>query len=243
MHMIKRAIIMAAGKGERMRPVTLKTPKPLVKVNGERMIDTIIHGLQSNGIWEIYVVVGYLKEMFLSLEKKYSGLKLIENPYFDTCNNISSLYVVRDYLEEAIILDGDQMIYNDKVLAAEFEKSSYNCIWSEDTSEWLLEIEDGLVKSCSKNGGRKGWQLYSISRWTKKDGKKLKEHLEFEFEIEKNHQIYWDEIPLFCHAMEYQLGIMRMEPGDVIEIDSLEELAILDRSYRKEILKWQGENG
>ena len=86
----ERAIIMAAGFGNRMKPVTLTTPKPLVTVNGVRMIDTVIQGLHHNGIREIYVVVGYLKEQFAGLEREYPGLRLIENPYYSTCNNISS---------------------------------------------------------------------------------------------------------------------------------------------------------
>ena len=58
MYKVERAIIMAAGIGKRMQPITLDTPKPLVKVNGVRMIDTVIKGLRENGITEIYVVVG-----------------------------------------------------------------------------------------------------------------------------------------------------------------------------------------
>ena len=116
MFKVERAIIMAAGFGNRMKPVTLTTPKPLVKVNGKRMIDYVIDALHENGINEIYVVVGYLKEKFKDLPKQYLGLTLIENPYFDTCNNISSLYVAREHIDNTIILDGDQIINNSSVL-------------------------------------------------------------------------------------------------------------------------------
>ena len=98
---------MAAGEGRRMRPLTYEIPKPMVPVNGTRMIDTVIRGLHENGISEIYVVVGYLKDQFRCLEQEYSGLQLIDNPWYDTCNNISSLYAAREHLEDCMILDGD----------------------------------------------------------------------------------------------------------------------------------------
>lgn len=236
MHTVKRAIIMAAGIGKRMQPVTFETPKPLIRVNGIRIIDTVIQGLNSNNIFEIYVVVGYMKEIFYSLEKEYPGVKIIENPYYNTCNNISSLYMVRDHIDDALILDGDQMIYNDAILQPEFERSGYNCVWTDtDTDEWLLTVENGIVKSCSRSGGKGGWQLYSISRWTAQDGRKLKKHLELEFELKKNQQIYWDDIALFCHPEDYHLGIQEMDRKDVIEIDSIYELAQLDNHYKKYI--------
>ncbi len=234
MHSVKRAIIMAAGKGQRMQPITLTTPKPMVKVNGTRMIDTVINALHKNGIYEIYVVVGYLKECFAVLEKEYAGLKLIENPYFDTCNNISSLYVARDYIEEAIILDGDQIIYNPEILNSQFEMSGYNSVYTDGyTDEWLQTVENGIVTACSRTGGKGGWQLYSISRWTCEDGKRLKAHLELEFEQNGNRQIYWDDVAMFCHSEEYKLGIRPMQKGDIIEIDNLSELVQIDKSYKK----------
>ncbi len=236
MHTVKRAVIMAAGEGKRMRPVTLRTPKPLVRVNGVRMIDTAINGLAANGIGEIYVVVGYLKERFGALVRDYPNVVLIENPWYDACNNISSLYAAREHLEDAIILDGDQLIRDPRVLRPEFERSGYNAVWTEaPTEEWLLTVENGVITSCSRTGGRRGWQLFSVSRWSAEDGRRLRRHLELEFEERKNRDIYWDDVALFCHPDEYRLGVFPMEPGAVSEVDSLAELAALDPGYRREL--------
>ena len=235
MHQVKRAIIMAAGLGNRMRPVTDHTPKPLIPVNGVRMIDTVIRALHNNGIHEIYVVVGYLKEQFSCLPEQYPGLQLIENPYYDTCNNISSLYVARQHLSDVIILDGDQIIYDESILHPEFNLSGYNAVWTDgETDEWLMTVEDGVVTACSRTGGKGGWQLYSISRWSDADGKKLRAHLEEEFDQKQNRQIYWDDVALFCHPEDYTLGIRPMTPGSIVEIDSYQELVAADPSYKGE---------
>ena len=234
MYRVRRAIIMAAGIGKRMQPVTLETPKPLVKVNGVRMIDTVLRGLHENGITEIYVVAGHLIDQFRDLEREYGGLELVENPYYATSNNISSLYVVRDRIGESMILDGDQIIYNPAVLGTAFTRSGYNAVWTEQTTEeWLMTVEQGIVTHCSRNGGSHGWQLFSVSRWTAEDGNKLKRHLEIEFEEKANRQIYWDDVAMFCYPGEYQLGVYPMQYGDIVEIDNLRELADLDGSYRE----------
>ncbi len=227
-----KAVIMAAGMGKRMRPVTDFIPKPLIPVNGIRMIDTVIDALYENNIREIYIVVGYLKEKFGILKSKYPNLMFIENPYYQKCNNISSLYVARKHLGKCIILDGDQIIYNRGILQPEFEKSGYCSIWTDGyTDEWLQAVEGNKVISCSRNGGSHGWQLLSVSFWTEKDGMKLKELLEVEFQKKKNTRIYWDDIVMFCYPEKFDLGIRPVQAGDIIEIDSYRELIELDYSY------------
>ena len=234
MHQVKRAIILAAGTGTRMRPVTEHTPKPLIPVNGVRMIDTVIRALHNNGIREIYVVVGYLKEQFSELPAQYPGLQLIDNPYYDTCNNIASLYVAREHLSDVIILDGDQIIYDDSILDPAFALSGYNAVWTDGpTDEWLLTVENNIVTACSRTGGSGGWQLYSISRWNDEDGKKLRHHLEEEFDKKQNRQIYWDDVALFCHPEDYTLGIRPMNAGSIVEIDSFQELVAADPTYQE----------
>lgn len=233
MNEVKRAIILAAGIGKRLAPITLSTPKPLVKVNGVRMLDTLIDALHINGVFEIYVVVGYKKEQFDNL-KDIPGVILIENPYFDTANNISSLYCARAHLEESIIMDGDQIVITPDILKRSFYKSGYNAVWTTNTTnEWLMQLNNGRVTSCSRTGGDTGWQLFSISRWTKDDGAKLRNYLELEFIKNNNRDIFWDDIALFLHPEDFDLGIIEMNYGDIIEIDNVKELADLDSSYAK----------
>lgn len=118
MNKIKRAIIMASGLGTRLRPLTLTVPKPLLKVGGVVMIESIINGLLANNISEIHIVTGYLKDCFAYLPDKYpnADIDLIFNEDYQECNNISSLYAARNFLDETMIIDGDQIIKNQEVL-------------------------------------------------------------------------------------------------------------------------------
>ena len=229
----ENAIIVAAGVGERMYPITKTTPKPLVEVQGKRMIESLIESLIKNDIKEIVVVVGHLKEQFNYLPEKYQEVKitLIVNPYYNTCNNISSLYVAREHLGNTIITDGDIIVHNQEILCPYFEASGYCSSWAEETEEWLQEVdEQDDVKACSRTGGKNGWQLYSISFWCQEDSNKLQNHLEELFEKREVTDIYWDDIPMFYYKEEYSLKIRRINSRDLVEIDNLEELKELETS-------------
>ena len=113
---VKRAIILAAGFGERLVPITLNTPKPLVRVKGERIIDSILDAVVAAGIEEIYLVRGYLSEQFDQLLYKYPNIKFVENPAYNEANNISSAMCVRYLLGNSYVCEGDILLHNPKII-------------------------------------------------------------------------------------------------------------------------------
>ena len=232
MRKIKRAIIIAAGEGVRLRPVTKKVPKPLVEVNGTRMIDTEIRALKRNGIHEIYIVAGYKKELFAEAYKDDPDITILENKYYLDGNNITSLYVARQYLQDAFVLEGDLNISNEEILNPEFEKSCYFVTYMDKTPEWAIWLQDGNICNYKIDGGEKCCRLWGVSMWTSEDGKKLARLIEEQFEQTKDWSIYWDELALTHSLKEYNLGIRGIDHSDIIEIDTFEELTQIDPSYK-----------
>ena len=92
-----KAIILAAGLGTRLRPMTENTPKALVKVNEKPLVEYQIEFLKERGIDDIIIVVGYLKEQFDYLKEKY-GVRLVFNEKYADYNNFYSLYLVKEEL-------------------------------------------------------------------------------------------------------------------------------------------------
>lgn len=159
---VKKAIIIAAGFGSRLVPITLERPKPLVVVNGIRIIDTLLDALLNKGIEEIYIIRGYKKEMFDVLPDKYPNIKFIDNPYYETCNNISSVYVARDLLENSYICEADLYISNQDIILKEKTNSNYLGIKVKETSDWALFTKNDIVDGVSI-GGKDCYQLVGIS--------------------------------------------------------------------------------
>ena len=92
-------------------------------------------GSMVTGYYKEMCIRDSLKEQFNYLKEKYNDVHLIDNPYFDTCNNISSLYVAREHLKNVIILDGDQIINNSQILEKNFDFSGYNCIYKKEINK------------------------------------------------------------------------------------------------------------
>lgn len=102
----RNAIILAAGFGMRMVPINMETPKGLLEVNGEPLIERIIQQLHDVGIQEIFIVVGFLKEQYEYLSDEY-GVELVVNPYYASKNNLHSLKLVLDYISNTYIIPCD----------------------------------------------------------------------------------------------------------------------------------------
>ena len=102
----KNAVILAAGFGMRMVPINMETPKPLLEVKGEVLIERTIRQLQEIGITEIYVVVGFMKEHFEYLIDEY-GVHLVVNEEYFCKNNLHSMKLVLEHLSNTYIIPGD----------------------------------------------------------------------------------------------------------------------------------------
>ena len=243
MDQIKRALIMAAGIGERMRPVTLDTPKPLVSVHGVRFLDSEIAALHTVGIEDIVVVTGHLAEQFQDLETRYPGVRLVFNPDYNKGNNITSLYRARHYLDRAaVIMDGDILIRNPDVLRTEISRSGYSCPWADyDPGEWFFLCDDSLTITGAQTECKPGWELKSISFWTEADVLRLRHQLETVYESDNIRDNYWDYIPLIRHWGDYDLRVYPLQQTDILEIDSFRELCLEDPSYEHYLEKGDNE--
>ena len=227
------AIIMAAGKGERLRPLTETTPKPLIEIHGTPMIENIITSLKQKGVDDITIVTGYLKDKFEYLKDKHQ-INIINNPDYDKANNISSLYYAKEKLGDTIILDGDQIINNLDIIKLDFTKSGYVCIpINTFKREWILSLDkNNKITSCLRDGGDHGYELKSLSFWTRKDTEKLKQLLVQEYENKGRANVYWDDVAMFLHPDKFELYGYIIKENDIEEIDSLEELQAIDERYR-----------
>lgn len=227
---VRRAVFIAAGFGSRLVPVTLNTPKPLVRVNGKRIIDGLIDAVLAAGIEEIIIVRGYLAEQFDQLLYKYPMIKFIENPAYNEANNISSAMCARYLLQNAYVFEADLLIHNPSIVKKYHYSSNFLGIKMDRTDDWCFEVKDGIIKQ-QKIGGIDCWQEVGISYWDEADGKKLSEHIEAAYNMPGGKERYWDQVPFVFFPKEYNVEIRECTLDDIIEIDTFNELKAIDKSY------------
>lgn len=227
---VKKAIFMAAGFGSRMVPVTLNTPKPLIMVHGKKIIETLLDAVLEVGINDIVIVRGYLSEQFDVLLKKYPMIQFIENPIYNEANNISSAYLVRDQLANAYMLESDLVLYNKEIIRKYEYSSNYTGQKVDVTDDWCFETKKDIITKV-KVGGNDVHHMYGISYWSKEDAKQMSEDIERVFHSPGGKERYWDEVPLKDCIDHYAIRIRPVNKGDVIEIDTFNELKQIDPVY------------
>lgn len=228
----QRAIIVGAGMGTRMMPATADRPKPMVFVNGTRIIDSLIDALTAVGIRDIIVVGGYRFEvMERELREKYPFLRLLENKKYSTENNISSALLAKEYFcGGCYFCEADVLVRNPAIIRKYHYNSDILGSWSLETDDWCFKSDNGML--CDyKKGGTYCYNYYGISYWSEEDSAKLRKDWEELYEMPDGKNLFWEFPAFMIRKDHYKVEILPCEKRDVMEIDEYDELCIVDESY------------
>lgn len=228
---VKRAVFLAAGFGSRMVPLTFNTPKPLVRVHGTRMIDTLLDAVVAAGIPEIIVVRGYLGEQFDQLLYKYPMIKFMENPMYNEANNISSAMVARYLFQNAYVLEADLVLSNPNLIRKYEYSSNFMGIPVEVSDDWCFYTDKNGTITKQTVGGTNCYQMVGISYWDAQAGAKLANDLEEVYRSPGGKERYWEQTALLYKKENYNVDIRECAADDIVEIDSYSELKRIDNLY------------
>lgn len=224
------AILLAAGMGTRLRPLTENIPKSLIEINGESLIERQIKFLNERGIKEIYVITGYLSEKFEYLKEKYKVI-LIKNNFYDKYNNIYSMYLAKNYLGNSYVIDSDiYLSYN--FLKNDLKHSSYfSGKKKTQLEEWKLEYNsEGRIYNIIEEKGE-NYIMSGVSYWTESDSKIIIKNLENkinDIENSKYKNFYWDNI-VRENLSKIDVKIEKISEKSWYEIDNLYDYETLKK--------------
>lgn len=218
----QRAIILAAGFGMRMVPINLEMPKGLLEVNGEPLIERAIRQLHEVGIKEIYIVVGFMKERYEYLIDEY-GVELVVNPEYASRNNLHSVSLVREHLENVYVIPCD--IWCDRNPFRRYELYSWYMVSDLVDNESNVRVNRKMeLVSVPENTG--GNAMIGICYLTKEDGGIVKTRMEELCRDQRYDGAFWEEALYRQGRMTVAARVVHS--SDVVEINTYEQLRELD---------------
>jgi len=228
-HRVKNAIILAAGISARFVPLCYETPKALLKVKGEVMIERQIRQIKEAGIEEIVVVVGHMREKFYYLREKY-GVKIVETDTYKVRNNHASVYAAKEYLGQTIVTSSD-LYFNKNIFQGYAYDSFYCTVYKEgETDERGVDTDkyDRIIRTYYK--ARDCWVTLGYAYFNTRFCNNFLEILEREYNKPESLPKFWADFQdenldeLFMYAK-------RVDNDVIYEFDSLEELREFDKGY------------
>ena len=217
----KNAVILAAGFGLRMVPINSETPKALLEVKGERLIERQIRQLHEAGIEDITVVVGFMKDCFEYLIDEY-GVKLVFNPDYAGKNNIQSLRLVWDILSNTYILPCD--IWCEKNLFSSNELYSWYMVSDavdEDSSVRVNRKKELVAAGAHEPGNR----MVGISYLLEPEAGVVRDKLSA-FDNDEHAKDFWEKTLYKKDKMIVRAKVV--SDADVVEVNTYEQLRDLD---------------
>ena len=228
---VRNAVIMAAGMSHRFVPLAYETPKGLLKVKGQILIERQIEQLKEAGIHEITVIAGYMKEKFYYLKEKY-GIDLVVNRDYFRYNNISSLMCVLDRISNTYICSSDNY-FTENVFMDNCEQAYYAANYSKGkTMEWCMVIDSGDRIKRVEIGGCDSWYMQGHAYFTDKFSRRFKEILKREYYFDKIVRNELWETVYIRYIDELELFAKKYREGVIWEFDSLDDLRNFDENYR-----------
>ena len=226
------ALIIAAGFGSRFVPLTFETPKGLLEVFGERMIERQIRQLHEVGITDITIAVGYLKEKFEYLIDKYQ-VKLLYNPEYASKNTLTTIYRAREVLagKNMYILSSDNWLRDNMFHAYECGAWYASSYMEGDTSEWCLSFNKKGRITHVEVGGHDSWVMYGPVFFSASFSEQFLPLLEQYYHTPGTEQFYWENV-LIEHLDTLEMDINRQPEHQIYEFENLEELRRFDPRYQ-----------
>lgn len=220
--MPQRAVILAAGFGMRMVPINTEIPKGLLEVNGEPLIERIIKQLHEVGIKEVYVVVGFMKEKYEYLIDEY-GVKLVVNADYAGKNNLHSMNLVREHLENAYVIPCD--IWCDRNPFHRHEMYSWYMVSDLVDNESTVRVNRKMeLVTVPENAG--GNAMIGICYLIKEDADTVSKRIAVLCKDQKYDGAFWEEALYNKNRMMVAARVVHS--SDVVEINTYEQLRELD---------------